>query len=559
MPIDIRITVNTPSATEIAVTQNVLAGVITGLNGQVPAASTTTTSAGTGTTRTTTGTGTGTQGGTGTTTASGNLYPLAMPSGITGGAPFTIGAGNDTITLLVSNDPGRTGNNEFNLIGNFGTTETAIAAGLVTTAEGGLSAGANQTMTIRGDFSGLTGLQMTSAGAGLSGLWVNQVAVNLVPWLANADAANSRGTGSPSYQTALFNSNGSAMLWLPPSAIPTQAVPPPAATPTSIVGATINGTAQAANTLQNLINATAAASPNGGGVLLLPAGTITDTAQVPVAMTIDMVGADPNIMDTIIRGPSAASPTLIFDGTGVTPKEDKACLVPLVPGVVVRNAKFQNWRISAALGQNCSPVRESGPGIGATMDGCEVTACDNGTLTSGGNWGFVGSYHHDNGVGNGLSHECYIDGDTNNIVTLTKPTFACGKESTHALKTRAGTTNLSGGTLTGSADPTGSVGGSVVDVPDAGVFSATGTTFVTSAGAANTLFLSYGLESAKNAAIGNGVKLTDCVFTDNTGTGGKIQGPGGTATLDLVGCTYTGAAAPAIAGFVVTGSFAKAA
>jgi hypothetical protein len=56
---------------------------------------------------------------------------------------------------------------------------------------------------------------------------------------------------------------------------------------------------------------------------------------------------------------------------------------------------------------------------------------------------------------------------------------------------------------------------------------------------------------AANSAVGTTVTLTNCVLTDQTGTGGYIAN--GTtvpnARLVLSGCTYTGSVPPKITGF----------
>jgi len=487
------------------------------------------------------GTATTGTGGTGGTTPSGNVYPLKMPSGITSGAPVTLGSGPNSIVIYASNNPGSGMNNQFVVVADFGTTQTAIAGPLTCTGEGGMSLSGCQIFTINGDFTGLTGIGIDATGTGVSGLWIDQLTVDLIPWWVNSDAANSRGTGTPYYTAQVFNSNGTNMTFLPKSAIPSQPVPPPATTPTNISGATVNGTSQTAAPIQTLLTATPT-----GATLVLPAGSFFGSADIPNACTVTGAGMG----------------STILDGTGSEPFQDKALLVPTVSGTVISNMTIQNASISAALGQNAAGVREAQAGIGYTLNAVEITGCQDGVLTFASDVTFTGGHTHDNGAGDGLSHEIYLNGDTTNTMTLTNWVSTCGTKSTHALKTRAGTTNLSGGTYTGSADSTGAVGGSVVDVPDAGIFMANGTTFVTSAGAGNHQFFTYGAESAINAGIGLTATFTNCVFTDNTGSGGIIQNgsPNPTATLVLIGCTYTGKVAPTITGFVtVKGTFSAAA
>jgi len=482
-------------------------------------------------------TGSGGGGGGGST----NTYPLSMPSGIASGAPVTLGTGSDSIVIYASNNPGSNINNQFVVVANFGATQIAIAGPLTCTGEGGQSLSGTQVFTLKGNFAGLTGIGIDASGTGINGLWIDQLTVNLVPWWVNSDAADSRGTGSPYYTTQAFNSNGTNELWLPQSAIPAQPIPPPATTPTNISGATVNGAVQAAAPIQTLLTATPTS-----GTLELPAGSFFGSADIPNACTISGAGMG----------------STILDGTGIEPFQDKALLVPTVGGTTISNLTIQNASISAALGQNAAGVREAQAGISYTLNAVEITGCQDGILTFASNVTLTGGHTHDNGASDGLSHEMYLNGDTTNTMTVTNWISTCGTKSTHALKTRAGTTNLSGGTFTGSADPTGAVGGSVVDVPDAGIFTASGTTFITAAGAGNHQFITYGSESATNAGIGLTVTLTNCVFTDNTGSGGILQNgtANPTATLVLTGCTYTGATAPTITGFgTVTGTITKAA
>ena len=64
-----------------------------------------------------------------------------------------------------------------------------------------------------------------------------------------------------------------------------------------------------------------------------------------------------------------------------------------------------------------------------------------------------------------------------------------------------------------------------------------------------------------NSAVGTTVMLTNCVFADETGSGGFIANGRAVpkAMLVLSGCTYTGSAPPKITGFgTVTGTIAAA-
>ena len=315
---------------------------------------------------------------------------------------------------------------------------------------------------------------------------------------------------------------------------------------TPIVGATINGAVHATTALQTLVNAIPS-----GGTLTLPAMTITDTAAIPVACTIQGAGIGKTILD----------------GTGVTPTFKKALLLPLIAGVTIKDMTIQNASISAADGANAAGVRDNADGIGFTLDTVELTKNQNGILTFASDITISNSHIHDNGasnIGGGFTHEMYINGAPTTTTTLTNNIVTCGTLATHALHCRSGKIVISGGTYTSNPDtnPAAPVAGSVIDIPNGGIFSAIGATFVLAPSASNTLFYGYAMENADNLAVGVASAFTNCVFTDGSGTGGKFQNGGfiPSATLTFTGDTYTAATAPVTAGTgfaSVTGTIAK--
>ncbi len=522
----ISVTITTPTAAEIAA----LVDIANGLSG----------------TGGTTGGGTGGGGTTGGGTTGGGTTPppsqpiLPMPSGITNGAPVTIGTGPDQIQILIANNPSDASSGLPNNIFVVLMDGTPIAGPLTVTSNGGESIVASQIFTILGSWgTGPHTISIVGSGTGLIDTWINQVTYNFVPYVYNGVTTNSRGGANVVNAASVWDNTGITTTWTLPVAVVTPP-PTPVVTPSNVTGATINGVVQTAAPLSTLI----AATPTGG-TLVLPAGTINGTSTIPNACTINGAGMGNTIIDC----------------TGISPTYSKAVLVPLVPGVTISNVTIKGANISTALGNNAAGVRESGVGDPFTLTNVELTGNQDGILTFADNITLTGGSTHNNGAGDGYTHEMYINGDTTNTATLTNWNSTCGLLSTHALKTRAGTTIVSGGTFTGSPDTTGAVGGSVIDVPDAGLFTATGTTFVIASGAANLLFLGYGMESTKNAAIGITVTFNNCVFTDNTGKGGYIQNGtyNPTATIVFNNCTYTGTVAPTVSGFgTVTGVIAKA-
>lgn len=491
-------------------------------------------------TTTTSAKSSGTTSTASTPVTSGQAYPLTMPSGVSNGAGVTLGTGPDTIQMSTAMTPGDTTDAQFLVILNQGTVQTAIAGPLTVSSRAGVSLTGDQVFTIKGDFAGATGLELVATGNGVNGLWINQFLLNDIPWWVDQDAANSRGSGTAQYQTRIFNSNGTNMLWLPESAIPAQPVAVPAPILTQVSGATIANSVLSAGTLAVLI-----AETKAGETLTLPAGTIVGTSEISTACTVSGAGMGKTIIDC----------------TDLTPYSNKGVLVPNAVGVVITNLTIEGAAIPTSMGNNAAGVREMNVGFPFTLKAVEITKCQDGILAFADNNTFVGGYTHDNGAGDGFTHEIYLNGTPTSVETITDWNSKCGLLSTHALKSRSGKTVVTGGTFTGSADTTGKVGGSVIDVPDAGIFEVKGSTLVVSAGAANTLFFGYGMESNKNAATGISATFTDCVFTDLSGSGGQINN--GTynpnAVLTLVGCTYTGTKAPQINGWgQVIGTLTKA-
>jgi len=161
---------------------------------------------------------------------------------------------------------------------------------------------------------------------------------------------------------------------------------------------------------------------------------------------------------------------------------------------------------------------------------------------------------HANGAGDGLTHELYFNDDNaSNVVRLTNCTVTQGLKSTHAVKSRAGTTHIVGGTYTTGGNPDDQISGTLLDFPNGGIVNISGAKLIVKPNSAVFGFLGYAMEGtgATNNTVGTTVTLTNCVLTDQTGTGGYIAN-GKTvpnARLVLSGCTYTGSVPPKITGF----------
>ncbi len=462
-----------------------------------------------------------------------NVYPLAMPAGITGNAPVNMGNGPDTIVAVLTYANRRANGPQFAIL----MDGVPIAAPLTLSAETGPGQQNPQVWTIKGAWGpGAHTIRFQGITGNLQDMDFIVVTYNYAPYVTNTmtDSRNhpnvnaaqtwvSNGTPTVDFTPAIAQPAGN-------SAIATSS----GATPTSIAGAVINGTPAAPGPLEKLI----AATPSRG-TLTLPAGTILGTSAVLNAMTIAGAGAGKTVLSC----------------AGLEPTADKAILVPHTGGVTLSGLTLSGAQISADLGNNAAGIRNSGTsGASYTVTGVEITGNQDGILTSAGNWTLTNCTIHDNGGGDGLTHELYFaDDSVSNVVRLTGCTVTQGLKSTHAVKSRAATTNIAGGTYTSAGNPDDSICGTLLDFPNGGIVNLSDARLVLKAGSAVTGFLGYAMEGtgATNNAIGTTVTLTRCVFVDQTGTGGFIAN-GKTvpqARLVLSGCTYTGSVPPKITGF----------
>ena len=306
----------------------------------------------------------------------------------------------------------------------------------------------------------------------------------------------------------------------------------------AITGATISGRAHAPDTLKNLI----AATPSGG-TLVLPAGTWSGTASISTACTIKGAG----------KGQT------IIDATGVSLTRGKGIFVPMVAGVAFTDMTLKGAAVSDLNGAG---IREDGPGLGWTATNVEITGNQDGVLTFASNITLTNCSFHNNGAHDARSHEMYFGGSPATKVTLNNVTSLAGTGATHALKSRAGNTRVVGGSYVGN--PGGGpddVTGSVLNFPDCGEVTLSGATLTVAAkgSAANIVFVTYGTESANNAAAGSTVTLTDVHLVDRSGTGGLLLNGGALPSARLIigpGCVYDGRKPPQFQGWAsVSGSF----
>jgi hypothetical protein len=536
-------------------------------------------------------TGGGTTGG-GTTTGGGATTPppvttpppiLQMPADITGNMPVSIGTGPDPITLQLNYGGPQATDITFAVL----FCGVAVAGPLTLTSTTTAIGGVPQVFTILGNFDqlipagGQPNVTLQGINLGFNNLSVQSCTYKFVAMISNTiidsrSAPNGAGAFwvSNNANPITFIPAGAAIA--PPAGGAPPVTTPPAATNTdsTISGALINGTAAAAGTLQAIVTAAPA-----GAALQLPASPAATpfygAATIPVALTIvgngmqlSGPGAAVNAAATVISG-------AITEGLPLS----KAIIVPQAAGVSLANMTLTQGTIPSALGNNGAAVRDSDPatgggGVGCSLTDVEISFCQDGILSAGsGPWVLTNCYLHDNGAGDGLSHNLYFNGvagDVTNTVSLVNCVSVAGLLATHALKSRAMVTTCKGCQFTGNPDPNPDepVAGSVVDTPNGGLVSFDTCTFTILPGAANPIFYGYAIETtgaSNNAAVPAGasnVTFTNCVF-DGGGVVGDIQNgttvPG--ATITFVGCTYKGTAGPPkVNGFAtVTGTIAAAA
>jgi hypothetical protein len=177
--------------------------------------------------------------------------------------------------------------------------------------------------------------------------------------------------------------------------------------------------ASSAATLQELVNA--------GGDVELPNETYQDYCTV--SKPTQVVGAPTTIS---VEGMA------ISNGKGIFVADAELDLTDLT----MRDAKVPS--------RNGTAVRVS-PGVSITLTHCEINGCEMGVLTGGGDsvHTLQDCYIHDNGTGGGgaMGHELYM---WSKEFSLTDSQVICGNRSTHAVKTRAFKTTITGCDIQGT-------------------------------------------------------------------------------------------------------------
>jgi hypothetical protein len=462
-----------------------------------------------------------------------NAKPFTQPAGYTGGL-WEVGTGPDRLELDVSNNPSTGCCNDIAIrVTPDGGTPTIVAAPIHVHSLAGAGVAGNDSYVFHGVFGTAPKVEFFPvAPGGMGGLWVNNVSINYNPLVSNS-CNDSRG-GCAVNAPGVFDSAGTPITYGPPVVVapprPAQ-IAPPARQPSVISGATINGEAHDPATLANLVSATPA-----GGTLRLPAGILSGTAAVPSAITITGAGMGKTIID----------------GSGIQPIYAKGGFVPLVSGVVFQDLTIRNFTIPESLGGNAAGVRDNGDGIGFTLNRVELAHNQNGILTYSSSITLSNDNFHDNGTGSGRTHNFYVNGNPSSVLTITN-TKSSSPVGGHAAKSRAGKTNITGGTFTAGGD------GAALDIPDGGAVNLDGLTLIQPGTGTTHNILAFAMESAKNAASGMVIHAKGLKIVDPAGVAIIVCANGGSLVLAEKNNTYQGPkAGPDIRGCAVTGSFTKA-
>jgi len=509
-----------------------------------------------GTTTTTTppggGTGTTTGGTTPPALATDTQAPFSMPTLSNPGDPVELGDKTlpDVFYIKLSDNPNEDGKyppSTFNVVANLGKPNqklVAIALTLSTNlpfAQRGQSS-AQQAFTFHGNYGPNATFDLTGAGTGIAGLFVNGVTYDGVPYYSFTAGADSRSSSVHFDMPAgWFNPGHSQDLRFGPyqtpptvgtTGGPTVGGVPTPVQPSNVMGATINGVVTPTDTLENICKK-AVANDN----IVLPAAIIA--GRCPLS------GAN-------LSGQGSAQ--TIIDGKGIEPSQDKALILTLAPGSTISKLGVRNAAIDAALGGNAAGIRDVAPGVGFNIAGdVELYGNQNGILTFASNFNIDGENSHDNGAGcdNGCTHDNYFGGGPSTVVNVTNSTISKAI-SAHGLKSRAGTTNVSNSTLIAGGN------GAALDVPDGGIVNVKASTLSQPGIGPTHNLMTFATESAANAATGMTATFDTVSIMDPTGVG--ILQCGNNGALVLVGNdnTYQGPnAGPDIRGCIVTGTFRK--
>lgn len=435
-----------------------------------------------------------------------NAYPFTPPASYAGGV-WEVGTGPDRLEISAANPADQ--QTSFAIVNG---TQVLAAPVTIKSVVGG--SGLGDTYVIHG-----TGLcanpQIHLNGVAPYGihLWFfNGANCNYQPLVANG-VYDSRGRVSVNDSTLMI-SNGAPLTLTYPVAV----TPPPPPTPQTL----ING-----KTLNDLTNGT-----NLGNILNLPAQTIAGIASVPTPLTVSGAGQGKTILD----------------GTGLGAMYSKGGMVPLVSGATFQHMTMRNYSITAALGSNGAAIRQQGDQIDFTVDDVEIDHNQMGILAFPAHVVIKNSYFHDNGAGDGFSHNLYagsggVPGSVGEL-DISDSRFEHANVG-HEIKSRWGKTWVVNTTVVTGGN------GSCYDQPDIGYLLIQGGSCEVPAGSPDIQALGFGMESTKNAAVTNGhiVDISNWTLIQGTGVQAILQSLDPDSVINCSNSFYTGDLPPKIQGF----------
>lgn len=476
--------------------------------------------------------------------------PLQMPVGITGTQTVDVGTGPDVIHLVMGNNYNSvTANgdpfNQFDVTVNDGVTDTLVTGTMTVTSvpqldgSGNCCTGASwwQHFYLRGTWGSSinkikirilstaprsgnpTDVWMGDLGNAYAGAYYNSTEYFWYPVNPN----------QPPPGNTVYNNNGVPLAWTP--CLPFDCLPNYTAVASTITGATVNGSGVGANTLQNIVQGAAASS-----TVALPAGTfIGGTGYI----------GPPNM----IQGASRA--TTIIDAKGddaghsnFLPSNFKGIFDLNHGGITIKDMTIRGAKIGGYGNPGLNGAAIFTECYGFVADNVELTQNQDG-IRGGAYCDFLpitvsNSYIHDNGSRNGFTHEIYVA--QAGTANFTNNTVVSGERSTHALKSRAHTSVVSGGSYSGCLDPSGTMCGSVLDFPDGGNVSISNATVIIPANAQlnnnGSVVFDYAVEDSNEGifpVVTNGLAIQN--LSANVP---RIVTFGLATELDLTNCTFTG-------------------
>ncbi|MFV0374007.1 hypothetical protein [Microbacterium sp.] len=170
----------------------------------------------------------------------------------------------------------------------------------------------------------------------------------------------------------------------------------------------------------------AIADATPGAVIEMRSGTYRETLTIGTAqVTIRSADADRAVLDC----------------SGMVPAQSKGCLVALRTGLTIDGLVITGAR----GGEGNEACLRNEPDVDVTLRHVECYGSYNGILAAGGDWVIEDSHFHDNGAGDGQTHNIYLSGTCGSVVArgLVSERAIGG----HAFKSRCAVSTIENSTL----------------------------------------------------------------------------------------------------------------